>query len=115
MIVVEQPIPRGTDVLSPIGSLGQPGVSVLENTVRSAEAGEQRRAAPGPTRLPDALLARLGLGPVSQVFGAQQFPADRSGEQFLTGAQSGGNQPREKAPETAWGRERGGLGWGTEG
>jgi hypothetical protein len=83
--VVEQPFAGGADVQAPVGGGGEPGMRLLENAPGAVEAVEQRGPAARPFPPVQPLPRGEGLGPLAEMFGAEQLATNGAGEQILPG------------------------------
>jgi hypothetical protein len=83
VVVVQQPLTRGADVLAAVGGGGEPRVGIFQNPAGAVEARQERGSPPAGRRATQALLRGQGLRPLAEVLGAEQLAADRSREQIF--------------------------------
>ena len=83
--VVEQPFAGGTDVHATVGGGGEPRVRLLEDAPGAVEAVEERGPPPGAFPPVQPLPRGEGLGPLAEMFGAEQLATNGAGEQVLPG------------------------------
>jgi hypothetical protein len=110
VVVVQQPLARGTDVLAGVGRGGEPRVGIPQNPAGAVEA-RQERSPPPPATLGagQALLRGQGLGPLTEVFGTQQLAADRPREQIFACLRTTRDETGEEAARIQ--RRDGGTLW----
>ena len=93
VVIVEQPVARGTDVRAAVARGGQAVVGAFEDAAGALQAGEEGCApAAAGDRGRETLRTRHFLGPLGEVLGAEKLAPDRSGEEILAGAGAGKEQ-----------------------
>jgi hypothetical protein len=97
VVVVEQPFPRGADVLALVGGGGEPGVRGLEDPPGAVEAVEEGCPPAGSPPPVQSLLGREGVGPLGQMLGAQQLATDRPREEILAGVGTAGYETGDES------------------
>jgi hypothetical protein len=94
--VVQQPFARGTDIHIAIRGFRQSGVRVIEDATGLDEPGQEPGPALRPPPLHHLLRRRNRLGSLGEVLGAQQFTANRPGEQLVGNAGAARAEAGEK-------------------
>jgi hypothetical protein len=92
--VVEQPFAGGADVYAPVGGCGEPRVRLLEDAPGAVEAIEERRPPAGAFPPVQPLPRGEGVGPLAQMFGAEQLASNGAGEQILAGVGTAWDEAR---------------------
>jgi hypothetical protein len=88
VVVVQQPLTRGADVLAAVGGGGEPRVGIRQNPAGAVETRQERCPPPSRLRASQALLRGQGLGPLTEVLGAEQLAADGTGEEIFAGVRT---------------------------
>jgi hypothetical protein len=83
VVVVQQPLTGGPDVLAAVGGGGEPRVGILQNSAGAVETRQERSPPPPGTRDGQTLLRGQGLRPLTEMLGAEQLAADRAREQIF--------------------------------
>jgi len=97
VVVVQQPLTRGPDVLAAVGGGGEPRVGILQNSAGAVETRQERSPAPAGARDGQPLLRGQGLSPLTEVLGPEQLAADRPREQIFAGVRATSDETGEEA------------------
>jgi hypothetical protein len=98
VVVVQQPLTRGPDVLAAVGGGGEPGVGILQDPAGAVETLQQGSPPPpSPGGAGQALLRRQGLGPLTEMLGAEQLAANRAREQIFACVRTTSEETGEEA------------------
>jgi len=97
VVVVQQPLTRGPDVLAAVGGGGEPLVGILQNPAGAIETRQERSPPPPGTCAGQALLRGQGLRPLTEVLGAEQLAADRPREQIFACVRATSDKTGEEA------------------
>jgi hypothetical protein len=109
VVVVQQPLSRGPDVLAAVGRGGEARLGILQNPAGVIETRQERRPPPAGTRVGQALLRGQGLRPLTEMLGAEQFAADRPRERSFPCVRTTSDETGEEA---VWTQERDGVNLG---